>query len=91
MREINEIRRATHVRDHVIFLEFDDGTAGEIDLTPYIERGPIFRPLADLSFFRRFSLEGGTLTWPNGADIAPETLYEMTTSAIKQAERTVLR
>ena len=39
-------------------------------------RGPLFEPLKDLAYFQRFFLESGTVAWPNGADIAPETLYE---------------
>ena len=34
------------------------------------------RALRTVSYFRRFFVEGGTVVWPNGADIAPETLYE---------------
>jgi hypothetical protein len=40
--------------------------------------GEIFEPLKDRRFFQHFSVhpEFHTLTWPNGADIAPEFLYE---------------
>ena len=77
MWTMSDLRSARHVRDYVLRLEFDDGLAGDVDLAPYLQRGPVFAPLADPAFFHRFTLEGGTLAWPNGADIAPERLYEL--------------
>jgi hypothetical protein len=77
MWNMNDIRNATYVSDYVVALEFDDGATGKVDLSCYLDRGPVFLPLADLAYFRGFSIEGGTLAWPNGADIAPERLYEM--------------
>ena len=58
-----------------IQLTFNDGTTETVDFSQWLE-GPIFEPLQDIAYFRRFFLEGGTVSWPNGADIAPETLYE---------------
>jgi len=61
-----------------IRLTFNDGTAETVDFSEWLE-GPVFEPLQDVEYFRRFFLEGGTVSWPNGADIAPETLYEAAT------------
>lgn len=61
--------------DHRIHLTFNDGLAKTVDFSEWLH-GPVFEPLKDLGYFQRFFLEGGTVTWPNGADIAPETLYE---------------
>jgi hypothetical protein len=61
-----------------IQITFKDGTAGIVDFGAWLH-GPIFEPLRDAAYFRRFFLEGGTVSWPTGADIAPETLYEAVT------------
>jgi hypothetical protein len=76
MWDMNDIVQVVYVRDHVLRVEFDDGTGGEVDLAAYPERGPIFAPLSDVDFFKMVRIEGGTLSWPNGADIAPERIYE---------------
>ena len=58
-----------------IQLTFNDGSTETVDFSEWLE-GPIFEPLQDVAYFRRFFIEGGTVSWPNGADIAPETLYD---------------
>lgn len=58
-----------------IYVTFSDDVQGTVDLQSWLE-GPIFEPLKDRSYFQRFFIDGGTVAWPNGADIAPETLYE---------------
>ena len=60
---------------HTIHLTFNDGTRRSVDFSPWLV-GPVFEPLKDTQYFKRFFLEGGTVTWPNGADIAPETLHQ---------------
>ncbi len=58
-------------------ITFTDGTDREIDLEPYLW-GPVFEPIRnDPNLFAAVRVDevGGTICWPNGADIAPETLY----------------
>ena len=70
---------ARHVRDFVIWMRWSDGSQGEVDLAGELH-GPIFTPLKDPSYFRSFTLSPDmhTIVWPNGADLAPEFLYERT-------------
>jgi hypothetical protein len=60
-----------------LWLRFSDGVVGEVDLSADL-RGPVFTGLRDPGVFGQAYLdpELGTVAWPNGADIAPETLYE---------------
>jgi hypothetical protein len=64
----------------MIHLSFNDGMERTIDFGRWLE-GEVFEPLKQVEYFQRFFLEGGTVTWPNGADIAPETLYELAKSS----------
>jgi hypothetical protein len=67
---------AKPVRDHVVWLKFEDGSEGEVDLASELW-GPVFEPLKDPEYFRRLTVaEYGTIAWPNGADLAPEFLYD---------------
>jgi hypothetical protein len=67
--------RATYDQAFRIRLTFNDGTEASVDFQPWLS-GPVFEPLKQAGYFRKFFVDGGTVTWPNGADIAPETLYE---------------
>ena len=69
------VTQARHVSEYRIWLVFNDGAEGEIDLSPELY-GEIFEPLKDPDFFKSFTLEGHTLSWSNGADFAPEFLRE---------------
>ena len=74
MWNMNDVVKLIYKKDYVFHVEFDDGVAGDIDFHEYINKGPIFKPLKTKEFFKRAAKV--ELTWPNGADIAPETLYE---------------
>ena len=67
---------AKHVSDYKVWLAFNDGSDGEVDLSDELD-GEVFEPLRDKSFFKTFKLEGHTLAWSNGADFAPEFLKEL--------------
>jgi hypothetical protein len=73
----NEVKRVEYRKNYVYRIVFDDRLSGDVDFEPLLGRGPVFEHLRDVDFFRRATIEGGTIAWPNGADIAPETLYEM--------------
>ena len=74
------VTRAEYRGRYSIHVTFNDGKFGTIDFLQWLE-GPIFEPLKDEEYFQRFFLDGGTVSWPNGADIAPETLYEQAQSS----------
>jgi hypothetical protein len=88
MWDMNEVTKVEYRGEYVYYIIFDDGVEGEVDLSAYISRGPIFGPLKGKTLFSKATVEGGTISWPNGADIAPETLYEKLLHANKSLKRT---
>jgi hypothetical protein len=58
-------------------LLFDDGTAGDVDLSSMDWKG-VFQPLRDPPYFAKVKvdMDAATVVWPNGVELAPERLYE---------------
>jgi hypothetical protein len=71
------VNEAKYLHDYVIWLRFNNGADGEIDLRDELD-GEMFEPLKDIRNFKNFIVdpEIETILWDNGADIAPEFLYE---------------
>ncbi len=72
------VNKAKYISDYQIWLSFDDGSKGQVNLETYLT-GSMFEPLKEISLFSqvRFDKELGTITWPNGADLAPEFLKDV--------------
>jgi hypothetical protein len=63
-------------------VEFDDGVAGEINLSDRLF-GPVFEPLHDEREFAKVLVdEFGAIAWPCGADLAPDAVYRRLTSPV---------
>jgi hypothetical protein len=63
---------------HSLRLRFSDGTRKRVNLLPLLT-GEVFEPLKDPAYFARVAVDptSRTTVWPNGADFAPEALYEL--------------
>tara|TARA_Y100000294_G_C8513661_1_gene319856 strand:+ start:712 stop:957 length:246 start_codon:yes stop_codon:yes gene_type:complete len=74
---ILHVKEAKYLHDYVIWLKFNDGVIGELDLKDELY-GEVFNPLKDLEKFKAFKVdpELETIVWDNGADMAPEFLYD---------------
>ena len=68
------IREAKPLEGHRVQLTLTDGRVIERDLGPMLT-GPVFSEIrSDQERFRQMLIVGGTLVWPNGADLCPDVL-----------------
>ena len=71
-----EISDAKYLGDYKIHLLFNNGESKTVDLSDKLI-GKVFEPLKDKSYFQSFIIKFNTIEWSNGADFAPEYLYEI--------------
>ncbi len=73
------VRKAKYEKDYQIFLSFDDGLSGIVDLKKFLfnKKDSVFKRLQDVSQFRKFSIKFHTLAWGEDLDLAPEYLHDL--------------
>ena len=78
MNALPHVRSVEALDGFRVALTFSDGKSGIVDLSEELW-GPVFEPLRDPTRFAEVSVDPvcGTIVWPNGADVAPEWLYEV--------------
>lgn len=66
---------------HRLWIRFEDGVEGEVELRSLVPFDGVFAPLRDPTRFAevRVNREIGTICWPNGADLDPVVLYSHVT------------
>ncbi len=72
------VTSVTHLKEYQLRLTFSNGVTKDVDLQAELY-GEVFEPLQDVEFFKQVAVnpETNTIEWPNGADLAPEFLYEI--------------
>lgn len=78
------ITEAEYKGGYKLYIKFNDGIEGIVDLEGKLD-GEVFEPLKKKSNFQKFELNSWTVVWSNGADLAPEYLYNLVLSSKKKA------
>ena len=78
---LKDVVEARHLGAYRVYLRFEDGIDGELDLRTMIPFDGVFALLRDETEFAKLRVEPelGTIVWPNGADIDPDVLYAAVT------------
>ena len=74
-----KLLEARYVGHHRIELAFSDGQHGVFDVSAYLatRQGPLLEPLYDESYLQRYFIDAGALCWPNGLELSPARLHEI--------------
>ncbi len=90
---LKDIVEARPAGEYKLYVRFEDGVEGEIDLSKLIEIEGVFATLRDVREVAkvRVDAEHGTVSWPNGADLDPDVLYSLLTGKPIELKYLVVR
>jgi len=71
-----EVSKANYLNDYRLALTFNNGETKIVDLKDELN-GTVYLPLKKIDYFKKFKISYNTVEWPNGADYAPEYLYDI--------------
>jgi hypothetical protein len=74
----DEVRNVIALPGYRLAVQFFDGTSGIVDMKNMIEghEAGVFAALRDPLVFNAVKIDIGTVTWPNGADLAPDAMHD---------------
>lgn len=80
---LKDITQVKPLEGYNLWLRFEDGIEGTVDVSQLVEFKGVFAPLADREFFNRAQVnpDTGTIAWPNDTDLDPDVLYALVTGA----------
>ncbi len=78
---LHDVVEAKALKDHQVFVRFDDGVEGVVDITAIVSLDGVFAPLADQKEFEKLFVDQdlGTVCWPCGTDLDPVVLRSQVT------------
>ena len=81
LKDIVEVKPLDGYR---LYLRFEDGVEGEIDLGEFISFDGVFKPLKNPTHFAQVKVnkDFGSICWPSGADLDPDALYARLSRAL---------
>ena len=78
---LKDIVEARPLEAYKLYLRFEDGVVGIVDISQNVTFDGVFEPLRNHGYFQqvRVDPQSGTICWPNGADLDPDVLYSRVT------------
>ncbi len=68
------VATVTPLNDHDLLLQFNNGEQRRMDVSPYLAY-PVFERLREPGFFALVQADHGTVSWPAGIDLDPDSVY----------------
>jgi hypothetical protein len=72
------------VKNYILYIRFENGVSGEIDISKVVPFEGVFSKFKDHSYFATVKVhkELGTIVWDNGADLAPDYIYSVVSGEV---------